>query len=110
MKGDTMSNLTADFAQDFTRVSAHKLNDAYNRYILSDDTQLIDGYGRYSDKKTRAYAYCRNLMLKYDGYDFRIISYNTFMFTCGFMFRNPATDELMFAYITPTYNYCSHIA
>lgn len=101
----------------------------------------MDVYGRYSDKKARAYAYCRDLMLKYearayaycrdlmlkydgylmlkydgyvmlkyDGYDFRIIGYNTFMFTCGFMFRDPATDELTFAYITPTYNYCSPIA
>lgn len=105
-----MSNLTIDFAQDFTRVSADKLNDVYNRYIWSDDTQLRDVYGRYSDKKARAYEYCRNLMLKYNGYNFYIISYNTFMFTCGFMFHDPATDELMFAYITPTYNYCSTIA
>lgn len=105
-----MPNLTADFVQDFTCVRAHKLDDVYQRYTYSDDTQLMDVYGRYSDKKARAYAYCRNLMLKYDGYDFRIISYNTFMFTCGFMFRDPATDELTFAYITPTYNYCSPIA
>lgn len=104
-----MTNTTA-FAQDFTIVSADKLNDAYNRYIWSDDTRLSDVYGRYSDKKSRAYEYCRNLMLKYNGYNFHIISYNTFMFTCGFMFHDPATNEPMFAYITPTYNYCSTIA
>lgn len=105
-----MPNLTTDFVQDFTRISIIKLNDVYWRYNRSDDTQLNDVYGRYSDKKARAYAYCRNLMLKYDGYDFRIISHNSFMFTCGFMFRDPATNSLMFAYITPTYNYCSTIA
>ena len=49
-------------------------------------------------------------MRKYDGYGFRIISYNTFMFTVGFKFLDPATEELTFAYITPTYNYCSPIA
>lgn len=105
-----MTNPIADFVHDFTCVRAHKLDDVYQRYTYSDDTQLRDVYGRYSDKKARAYDYCRNLMLKYDGYDFRIISYNTFMFTCGFMFHDPATNELMFAYITPTYNYCSTIA
>ena len=105
-----MPNLTTDFAQDFTCVRADKLDDVYQRYNYSADTQLNDVYGRYSDKKARAYAYCRNLMRKYDGYDFRIISYNTFLFTCGFKFRDPATDELTFAYITPTYNYCSAIA
>lgn len=105
-----MPNLIIEFAQDFTCVRSHSLDDMYQRYNHSADTQLEDVYGRYSDKKARAYAYCRNLMSKYDGYDFRIISYNTYMFTCGFKFRDPATDELTFAYITPTYNYCSPIA
>ena len=105
-----MPNLILDFAQDFTCVRSHKLDDMYQRYNHSADTQLEDVYGRYSDKKALAYTYCRNLMCKYDGYDFRIINHNTFMFTCGFKFRDPETDELTFAYITPTYNYCSPIA
>lgn len=56
-----MPNLIIDFAQDFTCVRSHNLDDVYQRYNHSADTQLEDVYGRYSDKKARAYAYCRNI-------------------------------------------------
>lgn len=98
-----MLNIT----EDFTIV--RDLGGAYQRYNMSDDMQLRDVYGRWSDKKERAYNYCRELMLKYDGNGFRIISANTFMFTVGFEFPHPETGEPMFAYITPDYNRCAVI-
>lgn len=49
-----MPNLTTDFAQDFTCVRAHKLDDMYRRYTYSADTQLNDVYGRYSDKNVES--------------------------------------------------------
>lgn len=98
-----MLNIT----EDFTIV--RDLDGAYQRYNMSDDMQLRDVYGRWSDKKERAYNYCRELMYKYNGNGFRIISANTFMFTVGFEFPHPNTGELMFAYITPDYNRCAII-
>lgn len=93
--------------EDFTVV--HNLDSAYQRYNMSDDTQLRDVYGHWSDKKENAYRYCRELMYKYGGGGFRIISANTFMFTVGFEFAHPDTGKPMFAYITPDYNRCSVI-
>lgn len=98
-----MLNIT----EDFTIVRT--LDGAYQRYNMSDDMQLRDVYGRWSDKKERAYNYCVELMRKYNGYDLRIISSNTFMFTVGFEFPHPETGETMFAYITPDYNRCAII-
>lgn len=98
-----MLNIT----EDFTIV--RDLDGAYRRYNMSDDMQLIDVYGHWSDKKERAYNYCRELMYKYNGNGFRIISANTFMFTVGFEFPHPDTGELMFAYITHDHNRCAII-
>ena len=52
-------------------------------YWASSNITLRDCYGRYSKEKEAAERSCRAIMHKEGGCDFRIISYNTFGFTCG---------------------------
>ena len=56
--------------------------ESYNR---SRATSLSDCYGRFSTEKSRAERDCRRWMDDENGEDFRIISFNTFGFTCGWM-------------------------
>ena len=77
---------------------------AYEAYKASASSELWQVYGRYSDSKENAYKYCLWLMDKLDGWDGRIISANTFIFTFGFEFINPETGAVSFAYITPSYD------
>lgn len=63
---------------------------------------LSEVYASYSVAKENAFRYCEELMYKYNGYDFRIISYNTFMFTVGFYYIDQDTEQEMFMYITPS--------
>lgn len=71
---------------------------------------LDDVYGRYSDRKFRAYCYCRDIQRKYDGRNGAIVSHNTQMFTYGFYFdtideETAEVSATYFYYITPTYDY-----
>lgn len=74
----------------------------YPYYQQSYANDLSNVYGRYSPAKAQAWHYCENLMAKHDGWGLRIISHNVFMFTAGFLFRDPETDALKFMYITKT--------
>ena len=78
-------------------------------YCNSDLGDNLDNcYERPSQAKWDAMDDCKALMRELNGHDMRIISYNKFMFTCGFKF----TDENSlpsFAYITPTSNRYMHI-
>ena len=60
--------------------AAARFIDAYNR---SRDYSLMDCYGRYSYAKARAEMDCRAMMQIEGGDGFKIMSYNTFGFTCG---------------------------
>lgn len=76
-----------------------KFNDSiYKRYLRSSDTQLFDCYDKPSQAKFNAYDYCLSLFREYNGSDFRIIGYNTFGFSVGFMFEKDGKTYL--AYIT----------
>lgn len=70
----------------------------YEAYLRSSATSLTDVYGKCSSAKVKAWDYCRDLMVKKNGYDLRIISANGYMFTAGFMFEEDG--HLMFMYIT----------
>lgn len=73
--------------------------ESYKNYAGRD---LSDCYKKASVAKQRAYAYCRDKQRQYNGYDFRIISYNTFIFTVGFKFVDVETGKVMFMHITPS--------
>lgn len=74
----------------------------WKRYVNSKDYHLEDVYGRYSDAKRRAWDYCERLREKYKGVSMRILSYNTFTFTCAFAFEDSETGEVHLMYITPS--------
>lgn len=79
-----------------------RVNGIINSYKNYAGRDLSDCYKKASVAKQRAYAYCRDLQRKYNGYDFRVISYNTFMFTVGFKFVDTETGKVMFMHITPS--------
>lgn len=74
-----------------------------------DGYTLEDVYGRMSDNKCRAFAYCKRLCERYCGWDFCISSHNNMMFTVMFDFMHPDTGELMRAYITRSYNHAYYL-
>ena len=88
--------------------STATLRKAYQDYCGSSNRTLSDVYGRYSTAKDNAYNYCVDLMEKFEGNDLRIISYNTFMFSAGFIFEvlDSETNEVRraFCYITSSYD------
>lgn len=70
----------------------------------SADYSLDSAYGRYSSAKANAWKYCRELCAKYEGRGLKVISHNTYMFTAGFEYDNIETGEVMFMFITPSYD------
>jgi len=77
---------------------------AYSSWLNSKTYTLYHVYADPSMNKERAYDYCLEKLRLYNGEDFKIITYNTFIFTVGFVFTDVQTDEEMFYYITPNYN------
>lgn len=77
---------------------------AYSAWLSSKTYTLYHAYAEPSANKESAYDYCLEKFRLYNGEDFKIISYNTFIFTVGFAFTDVQTDEQMFYYITPNYD------
>jgi hypothetical protein len=75
-----------------------------SKYRTSSDYSLSSVYGRYSDAKARAWRYCEQLCAKHNGWGLKVLSYNTFMFTAGFLFEDPETGVVQFMFITPNYD------
>ena len=74
-----------------------------NRYKASELYSLNHAYNRPSIRKENAWIYCVNLMIDKCGYGLKVLSYNTFMFTAAFLFRDENGVENMM-YITPNYD------
>lgn len=62
--------------------------DSYNR---ATGTTLSDIYGSYSSAKAQAERECRERMAQVNGYGFRMMSGNSFSFTCGYR-----TDDTLY--------------
>ena len=73
----------------------------YRNYKNSFKRTLYDCYERYSRNKIHAYDRCMETMYDYKGYDLRIISHNSHIFTVGFRYENDCGTECLM-YITPT--------
>lgn len=89
------------------KLNSYKLNaarGAYSAWLRSKNYTLFHAYEKPSASKERAYDYCLEKFRLYNGEGFKIISYNTFIFTAGFIFTDVKTDEQMFYYITPNYD------
>ena len=69
-------------------------------YWTSNRYHLDDCYNNYSYAKENAFDYCINKQNKMNGYDGRILTYNTFVFTYAFM-----TDDNKLIVICPVNEY-----
>jgi hypothetical protein len=65
---------------------------------------LYDVYDSFSQAKSQAWDYCKELCNKYNGYALKVVSFNTFMFTAGFEFVDENTGVVMYMHITPNYD------
>lgn len=74
------------------------MNEAFSRYIRSNDRTLSDCYDTYSWEKFQALEYCYKLKDKYNGYDLRIIGHNSQTFSVGFI--GTKAGHKAFFYIT----------
>ena len=61
-------------------------------------------YGRYSEAKGRAWQYCENKRRELHGWELKVISFNTCIFTAGFAYYDIERNCTMFYYITPSYD------
>lgn len=69
-------------------------------YMRSNDYSLFDAYKNVSREKFRAWEHCEVLCKENDGWDLKVISYNSFQFTAGFEFTNPETGAVSLCIIT----------
>lgn len=88
-------------ANSYQRRMAKGNIDSWKR---SSDFSLDSAYGRYSSNKASAWKYCEDLRDKHDGRNLKVISHNTYMFTAGFEYNDAETGEVMFMFITPSYD------
>lgn len=73
-------------------------------YEQSSNTILYDCYKTFSFEKQKAFNYCVDLCHSKNGFELRIISHNSMVFSVGFKYVDEKTGVLMFAYITRDYD------
>ena len=72
----------------------------FERYLMADKHDLIECYQTYSNRKALAQNDIMKEMFNMpNGRGFKIISYNTSMFTCGYMYSD---EHEHLVYHTPT--------
>lgn len=72
--------------------------DAHREYCNSSANYLDEVYAKPSIIKKMAFNDARKIMDIYNGYKFRIIRYNKYTFSCGFICY--INDKMSFVYIT----------
>lgn len=85
-----------------TRANTKALKEAFRRYQVSNNQNLWQVYGSCSAEKIKAFNYCMKLCNDYNGKNLRIVTYNKFQFTCGFI--GEVNGEKAFVYITKDYD------
>lgn len=82
---------------------------ARDRFIKAYDDSCVDMlyevYDKPSQAKLNAEAICMGKMWHEGGEDFRIISHNTFTFTCGWRVTHPETGVVMLRVETANNSY-----
>lgn len=89
-----------------------QIKQAYRQYLTATAWDIRQVYETCSDNKRTAWATCEHLAKKYgdaDGFhSLRIIAYNTFSFSAGFIGTNPQTGDLAFFWVTKdNLRYCN---
>lgn len=74
----------------------------FKRFKESRLYDLTDCYESFSARKYEAWEYCKNLMAEKNGWSLKIVSYNGFQFTAGFIFDEDGKRKFM--YITKSVN------
>lgn len=94
-----------------THCKTTQIKKAFSNYFNSNYYRLSDLYSSYSINKERAFGYCMDLFLKYNGYDLKIIGGNCMTFSVGFLgeYPDPVTGELKKAFFYITKNYDRYI-
>lgn len=85
-----------------THANTQTLRDAYHRYTKSHTYTLEQAYTNHSRAKQYAWDYCRELEHKYNGYNLKIIGFNSQTFSVGFIGK--IGDKDAFFYITRDYD------
>lgn len=76
-----------------------KIKNAYERYLKSNIDNILDCYDNPSTFKSMVEDNIREFMDKIGGRNYRIISYNSFVFTAGFTCISNGVN--IFVYVTP---------
>lgn len=72
-------------------------------YEKSTMFNITDAYKKPSKAKYSVWLDCAYDMIKNSGWGLKVISYNTFMFTCAYLFVEPETGVVKFKYFTPNH-------
>ena len=72
-----------------------KAQDLIERFYNSKFDKLEDCYNSCSGAKRMAYYNCLYKCSDMDGWRFRIISFNTMSFTCGWLYEDKETGVIM---------------
>lgn len=74
------------------------------------EQSIYDCYARPSDYKVSAWRACEWKQRELKGFDMKVNSYNTFMFTASFLFSDPDTGVVKLYTITKDRDYvCDYI-
>lgn len=60
------------------------LNSYYQRWLNSTENTIYKAYSRPSVYKVRAWERCEDIMQEYDGYNLRVVGYNSQTFSAAF--------------------------
>ena len=67
------------------KTASKQIKQAYRQYEKSNNYNLYDAYGRFSRDKAEAFDYCKSVMSEHNGSNLKIISFNTYQFSAGFV-------------------------
>lgn len=81
-----------------TRANTKALKEAFRSYGVSKHQYLWQVYKNCSNEKYEAFEYCKRLCEEHNGRDLKIVSFNKYQFTCGFI--GEVNGEKAFVYIT----------
>lgn len=72
-------------------------------YDKSEMFRIEDAYKTPSPAKHSAFFDILYEMVNNAGWGLKVITYNTFMFTCGYLFADKETGVIKFKYFTPNH-------
>lgn len=71
-------------------------------YDESTEYSIFNAYKNPSPRKVGAFEHCLDIMHRYGGRALKVVRHNCFVFSAAFLFDDPNTGEIKFAYITPS--------